>query len=170
MADFTIRYIDNRFQLSTLNSSNAGGYGYVEVIFIRVARFSSLVRGKKFFWVKGLDRRVNPFDDCISYLGRLQSGGWLTDEDYERFVALTFKAWKQYDASMEPSPAAAAFIDAERMDYAMWSDPIDVAHLRVMVADLDIKAREQLISDIRVESEQKLADLSAAIIDAKRSL
>lgn len=98
MANFTIRYMRNEFQLSTLDSGDRGGYGYVEVLFIGVKRFASQIRGKKFFWIRN-GERTNPFDDCIAYLGKLLQGKWITDEEYSSFVQMSHDAWACYDKS-----------------------------------------------------------------------
>ncbi len=83
MASFTIRYMKNEFRIDSYSHDRKieSGYGYVEAIFFGVEKFSSNVRGKKFFWLtKG--ERTNPFDECIAYLGRLLHGKWISMEEY----------------------------------------------------------------------------------------
>ncbi len=97
MASFTIRYLENKFQLSSDSPTNVGGYGYVEILLIGVKSFSSGIRGKKFFWVsKG--QRANPFDDCIAYLGKLLQGRWISEDEYHAFVQTSNDAWAKFDA------------------------------------------------------------------------
>ena len=98
MSSITVRYMENRFQLSSdASGKNQGGYGYLEVLLCGVHSFSSLIRGKKFYWRKN-GQRVNPFDDCNAYLGKLLQGKWISESEYQVFVQTVNDAWARHDA------------------------------------------------------------------------
>lgn len=171
MASFTIRYLENKFQLNSYTTSNWGGYGYVEVILTGVDGFRSRSRGKKFFWQRGLNERRNPFDDCIAYLGKLSQGKWLTEKEYEEFTSIVIDAWRRFDAlevAMSDSRTT-KLIQASDMGYELAhiaeDGPVAEKQFRVAkVAAADAERQEWQFPPM----DQMLADLSR-VLDTKIS-
>jgi hypothetical protein len=94
MTNFTVRMVRHLHQSSDVKCFDASEPKmFVELLILGNPKFKQTIRGRKFFASFG----ENPFDNCIAYLGRLLSGKYITDEDYQVSTDVVYRAWRSYD-------------------------------------------------------------------------
>lgn len=118
MTNFTIRTVRYAHQTSDVACFEARDSLFVELLILGNPKFKQTIRGRKFLFGNG----KNAFDDCIVYLGRLHSGKWITDEDYQVATGIAYRAWESYNASetrdMVPSNSIPPLDRIQGVDYA----------------------------------------------------